>query len=277
MLRDFSSGRLSQSALIVVVNVLLLTCAAGAEDQGEKQDNQWHFSIMPYAWVPSVSGKLKFGLPAGWGGGDVNVSSNDYLSNLRFVGMLDLQAEKGRWSLLVDLMYVDFSNDDRKASFFTNHPGGGLNVGAETGLSAFVGEAVLGYAVYRTKTVDFNVVAGVRYADIEGKVTLDVAGPLPAGFRSAKVSERDYFIDPIVGIRGRFELGKKWFIPYYFDIGGFGASTNFTSQGFAGIGYHFTDLFSMVLGYRYLYYDFGDKFVKDITLHGAVLGFAFTF
>ena len=254
MLRNFSSGRLLQSVLIVVVTVLLLACAAGAQDQGEKQDDRWHFSIIPYVWLPSVSGKLSPAVSSGWTGGDVNVSSGNYLENLQFAGMLDLQVEKGRWSLLVDLMYVDFS-DNRWLG--------------ETGLNAFVGEAVIGYAVYRTKCIDFNVIGGVRYATVEGE--------LEPGFLPVKFSKRKEFIDPVVGIRGKFELGKKWYIPYYFDIGGFSVSSDWTSQGFAGIGYHFSDLFSMVLGYRYLYYDFGDKFVKDMTLHGVALGFAFTF
>jgi hypothetical protein len=30
---------------------------------------------------------------------------------------------------------------------------------------------------------------------------------------------------------------------------------------------HFSDWFSMVLGYRCVYYNFGDNFVKDMTLH----------
>jgi hypothetical protein len=64
----------------------------------------------------------------------------------------------------------------------------------------------------------------------------------------------------------------------YFDIGGFGASSDLTLQAFAGIGYRFTDWFSMVLGYRYLYYDFGDtKFVKDLNLYGGSLGLNFSF
>ena len=259
MLRDFSSSRLLQSVLIVVT-VLLLACATvvcAADDKldtQDKQDDRWRFSIIPYVWVPSVSGKLSPAVSSGWTGGDVNVSSGNYLDNLQFAGMLDLQVDKGRWSLLVDLMYVDFS---------TNRWLG------ETGLNAFVGEAVIGYAVYRTKCIDLTVIGGVRYATVEGE--------LEPGFLPVKFSKRKDFIDPVVGIRGKFELGKKWYIPYYFDIGGFSVSSDWTSQGFAGIGYHFTDLFSMVLGYRYLYYNFGDNFVKDMTLHGVALGFAFTF
>ena len=43
--------------------------------------------------------------------------------------------------------------------------------------------------------------------------------------------------------------------------------------------YRFNDWFSTVLGYRYLYYDFGSdsKLVEDLNLYGVTLGFKFTF
>jgi hypothetical protein len=273
MKRDWLLQRVPRITATVILAVVLLACAtvvnAAEEKQEEKQGDQWRFAITPYIWVPGISGTLKYG-----SGNDRNVSlsQSDYLSNLQFVGFLDLQAEKGRWSLLVDLMYLDFSNDDRSVVL-----PGGLYVGAETKLSAFIGEAVVGYAVYRTKDVDFSVIGGVRYADVDGELTLNVAGQLPAGF-SAKVSKRKSFIDPIVGFKGKFELGKNWYLPYYFDIGGFGVDSDLTLQAFAGIGYRFCDWFSMVLGYRYLYYNFGDtKLVNDLNLYGATLGFKFTF
>ncbi len=240
-----------QVVMAGLVAIALLSPTAVVNAAEEKEDDRWHFSVTPYVWLPSVSAKLSSGLSSI--GGDVNVAPNNYLSSLQLAGFLDLQVDKGRWSLLVDLMYIDFSDS---------------RWWGETGLNAFVGEAAVGYAVYRTKDIDFNVIGGVRYATVEGKLEPDF---LP------NLSKRKDFTDPIVGIRGKFELGKKWYIPYYFDIGGFSVSSDWTSQGFAGIGYHFTDLFSMVLGYKYLYYDFGDKFLKHMWLNGVALGFVFTF
>ena len=262
---------------IALMMAALLGCASVVCAADGNQDERWHFTLMPYLWAPSASGTLQYSLPPGWTGGNVDLTSGSYFGSLNFAGMLDLQAEKGKWSFLVDMIYVDVSDNDRKATFLSGLPGGGLTVAAETGLSAFVGEAVVGYAVHRTRGVDFNVIGGVRYADIEGKLTLNTTEPLPSGFQSATVSRRNNFIDPIVGFRGRFDLGKKWYLPYYFDIGGFGASADLTSQGFAGVGHQFCDLFSMVLGYRYLYYDFGDHFVKNLTLNGLAIGFGFQF
>ena len=90
--------------------------------------------------------------------------------------------------------------------------------------------------------------------------------------------QTESFVDPIVGFKGNFVLGKGWYLPYYFDVGGFGVDSDFTLQAFAGIGYRFCDWFSMVLGYRYLYYDFGNSTpVQDLKLYGGALGFSFNF
>ena len=45
----------------------------------------------------------------------------------------------------------------------------------------------------------------------------------------------------MVGFKGKFDLGKKGYPPYYFDIGGFSIDSDWTLQAFSGIGYHFCD------------------------------------
>jgi hypothetical protein len=222
---------------------------------------------------------MKLEAPAGFGSGNVGIGPSDYLDNLQFVGMLDLQVQKGRWSLMADIIYMDFSNNDRKAHFPGALPGsGGWTVGADTDLQALIIELAGAYSVFRNEHLNFDLLAGVRYAVIDGKVSLDIVGPLPGWFGSRTFSKTESFVDPIVGFKGKFELGKNWYLPYYFDIGGFSVDSDLTLQAFAGIGYRFCDWFSMLLGYRYLYYDFGNsKLVKDLNLYGATLGFSFTF
>jgi hypothetical protein len=269
--------RLLRITTTVLVTLVVLACATVVNAAEEKPDDRWRFTIIPYLWLPSVSGSMKLNLPSGPGSGSVDISSSNYLDNLQFAGMLDIQAEKGRWSFLFDIMYVDFSDDNRAAYFPGVFPAsGGWAITADTELQALVSEFVVGYSVFRNEFMNFDLFAGVRYAGIDGKASLDVFGPLPAGVRSRTFSDSVDFIDPIVGFKGKFELGKRWFFPYYFDIGGL--DSDFTLQAFGGIGYRFCDWFSMTLGYRYLYYDFGgSKLVKDMSLSGGQLGFVFTF
>ena len=246
-----------------------------AEDN--KSQDEWRFTLTPYFWAPSISGTMKFSLPVGSGEGKADIGPNDYLENLKFAGMMSFDAAKGRWSILSDIIYIDFSGS-RDATVPGLGIGSGFAGSADTELQALVFEIAGAYTVFKNQNGNLDVLAGLRYASVEGKVDLNINGPLPAGWRSRKFSAREDFVDPIIGFRGKLLLGKNWFMPYYFDIGGFSVDSDLTLQAYAGIGYRFTDWFSMSLGYRYLYYDFGNtKLVEDLSLHGGVLGFVFNF
>jgi opacity protein-like surface antigen len=277
MKRDWLLQSVPRITTTVLLTVMLLTCATVAKAAEEKQDDGWRFTITPFIWLPSISGSMKLEPPPGFGSGKVNTGPDDYLEDLDFVGMLDLQVQKGRWTLLADIIYADFSGND--TAQFPGGPGsGGGTVEADWDLQALLLEFAGAYSVFRNEYLNFDLLAGVRYAGVDGKVDLDIVGPPPAFVSSQTFSKTESFVDPIVGFKGKFELGKKWYLPYYFDIGGFSVDSDVTLQAFAGIGYRFCDWFSMLLGYRYLYYDFGDsKLVKDLNLYGGALGFSFTF
>ena len=272
-MRTLSLGRLLQATIAVFVTVVLLICATVVNAAEEKQDDRWHFTITPYIWLPSVSASTKLTLPSGLESGSTDVSSG-----LEFAALLNMEVRKGRWSIFSDIMYLDASADGT-AHFPGVFPSsGGWTTDTDLHLKTLIFEVVGGYTVFRNEYLNFDLLAGVRYAGIDGEATLNVVGPLPALVGTRDFSESVAFIDPIVGFKGNFELGKKWFVPYYFDIGGFSVDSDLTLQASAGIGYRFCDWFSTTLGYRYLYYDFGDsKLVKDLNLYGGTLGFVFTF
>ena len=266
---------LSVAALLAVA-LLAHTTVACAEDS--KSQDEWRFTLIPYIWLPSVSGTMKVGLAGGGRSDSVDLSSGNYLENLQIAGMLSFTAAKERWSILSDMLYVNFSDSKAEVRFPGFGIGSGLAINADTGLEAFIFSMAGAYSVFKNQNGNFDVLLGVRYAGIEGKVDLDITGPRPNGLRSARITDSETFIDPIIGFRGRLLLGKKWFVPYYFDIGGFGVDSDLTLQAYAGIGYTFTDWFSMSLGYRYLYYDFGgSKLVENVSLSGGQLGFLFNF
>ena len=152
-----------------------------------------------------------------------------------------------------------------------------MKVSADTGLQAMIFEIAGAYSVYKGEQGNFDMLLGMRYAGIDAKLDLNAVGP-DGRVYYPRIKESLNFYDPIVGFKGKFFFTKNWFMPYYFDIGGFSVDSDLTMQAYAAIGYRFTDWFSMSLGYRYLYYDFGNtKLVEDITLHGGVLGFVFNF
>lgn len=277
MKKSALKGIMPKTIIIVLLAVILLGYTTIVYAQDSTKQDEWIFTLTPYFWAPSISGNLKFSLPAGSGEGKADIGPNDYLENLKFAGMMSFEAAKGRWSILSDIIYIDFSGS-RDATVPGLGIGSGFVIDADTGLEAFVFSMAGGYKVFKNQNGNFDLFAGLRYANVEGNIDLNINGPLPGGWRSKRFSAREDFVDPIIGFRGNLLLGKNWFMPYYFDIGGFSVDSDLTLQAYAAIGYRFTDWFSMSLGYRYLYYDFGNtKLVEDITLHGGVLGFVFNF
>ncbi len=126
--------RAPQVAAVALMAVILLACGTMANAADTKLDDDWHFMVMPYVWVPSVNGKMNIRLPQGSGSNDFNLSSSDVLSNLTFAAMLSLEAQKGNWSILADFMYVDFSKDNSTVTF----PAAGVQINGNTGLKATI-------------------------------------------------------------------------------------------------------------------------------------------
>ena len=276
MKRDWLSQRITA---IVLVTVMSLAWAIIVNAEEKKMEDGWQFKITPFLWLPSIDGTIIIDQPPGFASGKLPVGPGNYLENLDFVGMLDLQAHKGRLSFLADIISLRFS-DNESAKFPGVLPGGGdWSVGADWDLEALVLEFAGGYTVLRDKQSNFDLLGGVRYASLETGVSLDIAGTLPPWASSRTFSNTETYVDLIIGFKGNFELGKKWYLPYYFDIGGFGLDSDLTLQAYAGIGYGFCDWFSTALGYRYLYYDFGNdgRLLEDLILHGVTFGFTFNF
>jgi len=166
----------------------------------------------PVIWLPSISGSMKLEPPPGFGSGKVNTGPDDYLEDLDFVGMLDLQVQKGRWTLLADIIYADFSGND--TAQFPGGPGsGGGTVEADWDLQALLLEFAGAYSVFRNEYLNFDLLAGVRYAGIDGKVDLDIIGPPPAFVSSQTFSKTESFVDPIVVSRASLSWARSGISP----------------------------------------------------------------
>ena len=71
----------------------------------------------------------------------------------------------------------------------------------------------------------------------------------------------DSWADPLIGLRGRFNLNKVFYLTGETDVGGFGIGSDIAFQAYGGLGCELTrNIFSEV-GYRYLYDDFRDESV----------------
>jgi hypothetical protein len=144
----------------------------------------------------------------------------------------------------------------------------------KTGLQAWIVTPSIGYTVLRNDKQTIALYAGARYIWIEANATLDINPILPGQpSQSQKESSSDSNWDAIVGVRGRYQLSDKWFIPYSFS-GGAGQSDQ-TWSALTALGYRFSKLDAMV-GWRYLGYDLGsDTTIKELTVDGPFAGATF--
>jgi hypothetical protein len=78
-----------------------------------------------------------------------------------------------------------------------------------------------------------------------------------------------WWIDPIVGLRGQINLTRWLFLAAQGDVGGFGVGSQITWNTQATIGFNFTRNIFAELGYRYMYVDYNkNNFLYQMNSYG---------
>jgi hypothetical protein len=215
-------------------------------------DEGWEFQVAPYLWLAGIQGTVQVG-PIGI---PVQQSFSDLAENLDFGGSLRAEARSGSFSLMLDTTYIDLAAE-------TEVPSGTASVDLKT----FFLELDLGYSPKSAPGLCFFL--GARVADIEQKVNvpgLDIAD------RCGTV------VDPVIGARGSWNLGEKFLFWARGDIGGFGVSSEFTSQLAGTFRWAFSRVGGVELGYRmYTYNVQNSKLSLDARISGPTLGLDFRF
>ncbi|SDP33014.1 hypothetical protein SAMN04488595_107150 [Ralstonia sp. 25mfcol4.1] len=263
---------------------LCLAIAAGAGHAESPDANSWRFAVAPYLWLPNVSGAFSFSGNSSTGGGrlDLGTGPDSYLSNLKFLFMMQAEASKGDWTVIADAAYLDFSNHQT-----TLNTVGSVVIPRElaTNTGSSLSGGLLGlYAAYTAVRAPWGTVeplGGLRYLNLSASAnwtlstTFTQQGATLA--TQGSVSQTENIVDAIIGVRGRVRLGNsdRWYLPYYLDVGT-GAS-RYTVQASGGAAYaaRWGDI---QLTYRYLTYQLGSgELVQRLTLKGPMVSVAFRF
>jgi hypothetical protein len=111
--------------------------------------------------------------------------------------------------------------------------------------------------------------AQARVNQLKSELSNEISGRVTTQLNRSFSFYDDWF-DPVVGLRGRFNLNKAFYLTAESDVGGFGIGSQIAVQEYAALGCQITrNIFSEV-GYRYLYDDFHDNgFLYQLSLHGA--------
>ena len=199
---------------------------------------------------------------------DIDVSFADEIDALKdldgaFMGAGEVRF--GRWGFLTDIMFSLLS------------PGGTLPGGVALDVrtrTITVQEDVL-FRAYQSEVVALDVGAGVRYWNLDNKLSIGPTIPFPGGV-AVSVSE-DWF-DPVVAARAVVQLSGPWSLTLGGDIGGFDIGSQLTYQVLGTVNYQWNEHLALRAGYRLLSVDYenGD-FLYDVKQYGPILAATYRF
>ena len=227
-----------------------------AQAQGPS-NRAWQNDVFLYGLAGSISGDAQFG-PVQQ---PVDVSFSDILDNLQMGFMGSYRGSTERFSVVADVIYLALGNASDT----------GLVRRAD--LDQLIADITGGYRF----SSSVEAFAGLRVTDLSTKVGL--GDPV-----ITELEGSDTFYDPVVGVRVLTPLSQngRWWLQARGDIGGFGASMDFTWQAMANVGFKPTERISIFGGYRALGQDFKDaggseRFSLDVIYYGPVFGVGFHF
>ena len=250
--------------LALCVGALILApLHARAEEPGV--DDGWQFAAGLYLWGVSIDGKTQSDI-------EVGVDFDDVLDNLKMAYMSAFEARKGKWSLLADVIYLNLEGENNSN---VNIPPTRIVVStnADMDLKAWVLQFAGGYNLLTKGGSKLDLVAGVRYLDLQMDLALS-SQAIQARYRTLSASNNVW--DGFVGVKGNIGLSKRWYLPYYLDIGT--GESDYTWQAIGGIGFRAAKWVDVTLVYRHLAWDFdSDQVIGDLSVSGPIIGAIFRF
>jgi hypothetical protein len=261
--------------IMLVISCWMLLLVASARAQSETTDNPktpedaavppsspssgWQISVAPYFFLASLNGTVGVvGQRA-----EVSASFRDLFRNLDFAIMGQVEARKGNWSILGDAMYMSLSGKK-----VTPNP---LFGDIEVEVKETIIEPAVAYRVFKGEGSSIDLVGGVRFWHVKPHITFQ-----PRILPLVDVEESRNWADPIVGARGNVGLSPRVFLLGRFDVGGFGAKSDFTGQAFGGVGFQVKPRVGLIGGYRYLRVDYvNEGFIFRTAMSGIMLGAKF--
>jgi hypothetical protein len=252
-----------------------LVLAATLPIAAHAQAGDWKYEASIYGWFPSIGGSTSF--PVTGTGPSLDIDAKQVIDALKFTFMGSFEARHGMWGVWTDLVYADFGASKQGSRDFTvDHQPVGVDANLVLDVKSWIWTLAGTYRLVAAPDYTLDALGGLRYIDLSQTLSWSLSSSIPqlpgqTGSATADISNWD----AVVGIKGRALLGaeRRWFIPYYLDIGT--GQSKFTWQANAGVGYSF-DWGSVVATWRYLDYEFkSDQVVQSANFNGPTIGVAF--
>jgi hypothetical protein len=131
------------------------------------------------------------------------------------------------------------------------------------------------YALYEKDGNVVDLLFGGRYNDLKTDLT-------PSGVPLPAQHARESWVDPIVGLRARFDLGHRWAFGIRGDVGGglgdsklaWDAIVRFDIRASKGVAFNFG---YSIVGIDYESGSGASRFLYDVRMDGPFVGVAFHF
>ena len=113
--------------------------------------------------------------------------------------------------------------------------------------------------------------AQARVSQLKMQLAGQIASTLTSQLNRSLSFYDDWF-DPVIGLRGRLNLSKAFYLTAETDIGGFGIGSDVAWEGYAAVGCDITRNIYSEVGYRAIYDEFRDEgahnFLYQLWLQG---------
>jgi hypothetical protein len=247
---------------------VLAAAAAPANATGQPASDAWQFDATAYLWAAGIDSETA-------GGAEVSVSSDTLLDNLHMAFMGTLEARRGPWSALADVIYLNAGVRDGGTVpvRLGSGPGVPVDVSATVETRGWVLQALGGYTLWQTPKASLDLVAGVRYLELRLDFGLRLAVD---AYRLSRAWDTSSVLwDGVIGVRGHVDLNPSWYVPYHLDAGT--GDSDLTWQASLGLGHRF-DWGDVTLAYRHIAWDPGPGSpIAHIDFSGPLLAARFRF
>ena len=255
-------------ALSGLITLLISTPALSSESSRPvpvpQVSETWSGSITPYLWLININGSVYYDDTRL---GRATLSAGTLLSHLNFAGMVELEAHKGKFGVMADLVYSRISNQNSRIR-------GQIDLGSKTTVDQGIYTVAATYTVYNSPSAYVDALAGIRIMDSKFNTTINVEGT-PLGLTKSKNTT---ITDAVVGVKGRLRFGASdYFVPFYLDVGGGSSDTQLTSQQMIGVGRAFS-WGDATVGFKNLHYKQKTNGVSsEQNFFGVLAGVTFRF
>lgn len=244
--------------------------AAGDLNPIPKIENNWQFSITPYAWLPGIHATANF--PNG-AAKSAAFNSSNVLSGIKTGGMIAGEARYGKWGVMVDFLSATLQKSNSTPVVLRNSAAVTIAEKATVQQTIMTGSA--SYNLLTNSQMNVDGLLGVRGVFMTTTLNLTLDGTS----RSTSPYQASSSLYPILGAKGRYRLSdSSWYIPVSADIGTGASANTMTWQGLVGVGNAITPAIDVLLAYRALYYSIQEDGVKQkSTMFGPQLSLSINF